>query len=155
MTLPTIRTPKCVRWLHKQIVSFSLDSASTWQPIEFQPPLPSVEIKWGRNHTFQQTHVTISFNRFLTLPCANADMLSQIEWVNIKSNQERSKWQISFFLQTVTPGECPSNGLLGRNNVWRSIIKLGSFLVKERWIRPTMWITCLDTPQFYPTIRLF
>lgn len=44
-SLPTMSTPKCVRWLHKQTVSFSLESACTSQPIGFQPPLPPVEME--------------------------------------------------------------------------------------------------------------
>lgn len=44
-SLPTMSTPKCVRWLHKQTVSFSLESACTLHPVGFQPPLPPIEMK--------------------------------------------------------------------------------------------------------------
>lgn len=40
---PTIRTPKCVRWLHKQTVSLSSEPLCATHPDVFQNPEPSVK----------------------------------------------------------------------------------------------------------------
>lgn len=71
-SLLTIRTPKCVRWLHKQTVSFSLDSACTLQPVGFQPPLPPMERK--QEKPYFPTNLYCSFIGFLASSCANAEM---------------------------------------------------------------------------------
>lgn len=50
----TMRTPKCVRWLHRQIVWFASESLCASHPDVFQNPEPSVggsqQTGWKQQH---------------------------------------------------------------------------------------------------------